>query len=91
MKILREYRVEWDKLRKEKLQTEISQLNKKLDDLAVSSGKGEQVPLFTSISAGHEISDIYLAPNADEMSGDSEGEEVPGFNVNGKYSFNYFK
>ncbi|KAL5239724.1 hypothetical protein ACI65C_007134 [Semiaphis heraclei] len=78
----REYRVEWNKLRKEKLQTEISQLNKKLDDLAVSSGEGELVPLFTSLSAGREISDIYLAPNADEMSGDSEGEEVPGFNVN---------
>ncbi|XP_015377603.1 PREDICTED: GPN-loop GTPase 1 [Diuraphis noxia] len=78
----KEYRVEWNKLRKEKLQTEISQLNKKLDDLAVSSGEGELVPLFTSLSAGREISDIYLAPNADEMSGDSEGEEVPGFNVN---------
>ncbi|XP_060877020.1 GPN-loop GTPase 1 [Metopolophium dirhodum] len=78
----KEYRVEWNKLRKEKLQTEISQLNKKLDDLAVSSGEGELVPLFTSLSAGREISDIYLAPNADEMSGDSEGEEEPGFNVN---------
>lgn len=88
MILLREYRVEWNKLRKEKLQTEISQLNKKLDDLAVSSGEGELVPLFTSLSAGREISDIYLAPNADEMSGDSEGEEVPGFNVNGWYLFN---
>lgn len=62
-------------------------MNKKLDDLAVNSGEGKLVPLFTSLSAGREISDIYLAPNADEMSGDSEGEEVPGFNVNGLYLF----
>lgn len=72
------------------MQVDISQLNKKLDDLAVSSGRGENVPLFTSLSTGREISDVYLAPNADEMSGDSEGEEEPGLNVNGKYLFNYF-
>jgi len=70
------------------LQTDISQLNKKLDDLSISSGKGELVPLLNSLSAGREISDVYLAPNADEMSGDSEGEEVPGFNINGMYLFN---
>lgn len=43
--------------------------------------------MFSSLSAGREISDVYLAPMADEMSEDSEGEEVPGFNVNGKYIY----
>lgn len=72
-------------MRKEKLQSELSQLNNKLNNLAVSSGEGENVNLITSLSAGREISDIYLAPMADEMSDDSEGEEVPTFNDNGKY------
>lgn len=68
---------------------EISQLNSKLNDLAVSSGAGEDVNvgLISSLSAGREISDIYLAPMADEMSEDSEGEEVSAFNVNGQYIF----
>lgn len=72
---------------KEKLNEEMSQLNNKLNNLAVSSGKGDDVPLISSLSAGREISDIYLAPTSDEISDDSEGEEVPGFNVNGKYYF----
>lgn len=67
------------------MQAEISELNNKLNSLEVSSGQGENVDLFSSLSAGREISDVYLAPMADEMSEDSEGEEVPGFNVNGKY------
>lgn len=83
--LYREYRVEWEKVRKEKLQTEISQLHTKLNNLAVSSGEGEDVALISSLSAGREISDIYLAPMADEMTDDSEGEEVSGFNINGSY------
>ncbi|XP_025409344.1 GPN-loop GTPase 1 [Sipha flava] len=78
----KEYRVEWEKIRKDKLQAEISELNNKLNSLEVSSGQGENVDLFSSLSAGREISDVYLAPMADEMSEDSEGEEVPGFNLN---------
>lgn len=92
LKLCRDYRVEWEKVRKEKLQMEISQLNSKLNSLAVSSGEGDEA-LITSLSAGREISDIYLAPTADEMSGDSEGEEVSGFNVNGTlflFKFNKF-
>lgn len=80
----REYRVEYEKVRKDKLQAELSQLNSKLDSLAVSSGEGENVDLIMSLSAGREISDIYLAPMADELSGDSEGEEVPGIDANGQ-------
>ncbi|XP_050443136.1 GPN-loop GTPase 1 [Adelges cooleyi] len=78
----KEYRVEYEKVRKDKLQAELSQLNSKLDSLAVSSGEGENVDLIMSLSAGREISDIYLAPMADELSGDSEGEEVPGIDAN---------
>ncbi|VVC39863.1 GPN-loop GTPase,P-loop containing nucleoside triphosphate hydrolase [Cinara cedri] len=80
----REYRVEWEKVRKEKLQTEITQLNSKLNSLAVSSGEGEDINLgiISSLSAGREISDVYLAPMANEISDDSEGEEVSGFNLN---------
>lgn len=55
--------------------------------MAVSSGKGENIDLISSLSAGREIADVYLAPMADEMSDDSEGEEIPGLNVNGKYLF----
>lgn len=67
------------------MQLELSQLNNKLNNLAVSSGKGENIDLISSLSAGREIADVYLAPMTDEMSDDSEGEEIPGFNVNGKY------
>lgn len=84
----REYRVEWEKVRKDKLKQEISQLNNKLNSLAVSDGEGDNVALISSISAGREISDIYLAPMADEISdSDGDGEEVHGFNINGKYLF----
>jgi len=73
-------------MRKEKLQVNISQLNSKLNNLAVSHGEGENVSLHTDLlSVGRNISDIYLAPRADEMSDDSEGEELPALNVNGKY------
>jgi len=79
----KEYRVEWEKMRKEKLQADISQLNSKLNNLAVSCGEGEHVSLHTdSLSAGRQISDVYLAPMADEMSEDSEGEEAPALNFN---------
>lgn len=68
------------------MQVDISQLNSKLNNLAVSHGEGENVSLHTDLlSAGREISDVYLAPMADEMSDDSEGDEVPALNVNGKY------
>ncbi|XP_050521075.1 GPN-loop GTPase 1 isoform X2 [Daktulosphaira vitifoliae] len=77
----KEYRVEWEKLRKDKLQADISELNSKLDSLAVSCGRGENIDLITSLSAGREISDVYLAPMADEMSEDSEGEEVSSKDV----------
>lgn len=83
--LLREYRVEWKKVRKEKIQLELSQLNNKLSNLEVSSGEGENINLISSLSVGREISDVYLAQMADEMSDDSDGEEIPGFNVNGKY------
>lgn len=74
----------------EKLQTEINRLNSKLSSLAVSSGEGEDVNIgmISSLSAGREISDIYLAPMANEMSSDSEGEEVAGFNLDGMYLLN---
>lgn len=65
----------------------MSQLNSKLNNLAVSSGSGVDMPLISSLSAGHEIADIYLTSTTDEISDDSEGEEVPRFNVNGKYLF----
>lgn len=74
-------------MRRQKLETEITQLDSKLSSLAVSSGEGEDVNIgmISSLSAGREISDIYLAPMANEMSDDSEGEEVAGFNLNGMY------
>lgn len=72
-------------MRKEKLQLELTKLNSKLNNLAVSSGEGDNVDLLSSLSLDREISDVYLAPMADEMSDDSEGEEMPAFNVNGKY------
>lgn len=61
-------------------------MNNKLNSLAVSSGDGDNVAFVSSLSAGRDISDIYLTPMADEIT-DSDGEEVPGFNSNGKYLF----
>lgn len=72
-------------MRKEKLQVELTTLNSKLNNLAVSSGEGDNIDLLTSLSLDREISDIYIAPMADEMSDDSEGEEIPALNINGKY------
>jgi len=73
-------------MRKEKLQVDITELNSKLNNLAIKRGIGEYVCLHTdSASTNQENSDVYLAPLADEMSDDSEGEEDPALNLNGKY------
>ncbi|XP_049834516.1 GPN-loop GTPase 1 [Schistocerca gregaria] len=72
-----DYRVEWEKLKKEKQEEQRKQQEEKLETLAKDSeqGKGEPVPLITQISAGRELSEIYLKHPANESSEDEEGEE----------------
>lgn len=58
-----------------------------MNTLAVSSGEGEDFNLLGSLAPSQEISDVYLTPMSEGLSDDSEGEENPSFNVNGKYLF----
>ncbi|XP_018328663.1 GPN-loop GTPase 1 isoform X2 [Agrilus planipennis] len=63
----KDYRVEWERIRKE------AEMKKKVESEKVEQKKD---PLIMELSAGREISDVYLRHPANESSSDSEGEEV---------------
>ncbi|XP_034236623.1 GPN-loop GTPase 1 isoform X2 [Thrips palmi] len=73
----KDYRVEWEKLRTEKLKDEAAQAEEKLKNLALDSeqGLGTAVPLITSAGRGQDLADIYLKHPANESSEDEDGEE----------------
>jgi hypothetical protein len=75
----RDYRAEWDRLRKEK------QVSEKKKVPQVTEGEGKPVSLITEVPVGQELADIYLKHPANESSEDEEGEEnVPHLTEEGK-------
>jgi len=80
--------VEWEKIRAEREAAAVKESAEKLKQLALDPnlGKGEPIPLITSIPAGRDISDVYLKHPANESSEDEEGEEVPAAAVGGKWN-----
>lgn len=65
----RDYRAEWDRLRKEK------QVSDEQKVPQVTEGEGEPVSLITEVPVGQELADIYLKHPANESSEDEEGEQ----------------
>jgi len=65
----RDYRAEWDRLRKEK------QVSEEQKAPQVTEGEGKPVSLITEVPMGQELADIYLKHPANESSEDEEGEE----------------
>lgn len=70
----KDYRVEWEKLRKEKMESAAKEKDKLLENVIKEKGTGEIVSI-NKVGAGMEIADIYLKHPANESSDDSEGEE----------------
>jgi hypothetical protein len=64
----RDYRAEWDRLRKEKQVAEERKVPQ------VTEGEGKPVSLMT-VPSGQELADIYLKHPANESSEDEEGEQ----------------
>jgi len=64
----RDYRAEWDRLRKEKQVSEEQKVPQ------VTEGEGKPVSLITEVPVGQELADIYLKHPANESSEDEEGE-----------------
>ncbi|XP_063232299.1 GPN-loop GTPase 1 [Bacillus rossius redtenbacheri] len=62
----RDYRVEWERLRREKGAERAP---------GRDGGQGDAVPLIAQVPAGREIADVYLRHPANESSEDEEGEE----------------
>ncbi|XP_067015284.1 GPN-loop GTPase 1 [Anabrus simplex] len=72
----KDYRVEWERVRSDRLKEQERKREEKLRKLAAEErGEGEPVPLITEVSAGRELADIYLKHPANESSEDEEGEE----------------
>jgi hypothetical protein len=69
----RDYRAEWEQLRKEKQVVEAKQQEKKLQQ--VVEGEGKPVSLVMGVPVGQELADIHLKHPANESSEDEEGEE----------------
>ncbi|GFG28953.1 hypothetical protein Cfor_00355 [Coptotermes formosanus] len=65
----RDYRSEWDRLRKEKQVSDEQKVPQVTDD------EGKPVSLVTEVPVGQELADIYLKHPANESSEDEEGEQ----------------
>jgi hypothetical protein len=73
----RDYRAEWERLRKEKKVDEVAQ--------PVLEGEGKAVSMVTEVPMGQELADIYLKHPANESSEDEEGEKnVPHLTEEGR-------
>lgn len=70
------YKQEWEKQKTLCEEEKKKKEEERLMELKNTPGIGEKVELITSVSAGREISDIYLKHPGDDSSSDSEGEEV---------------
>lgn len=78
----RDYRVEWERLRKEKQADEMVQ--------PVLEEEGKPVSLVTAVPIGQELADVYLKHPANESSDDEEGEEnVPHLTEKGRSLHGY--
>jgi hypothetical protein len=79
----RDYRAEWERIKKEKQVEEMRQKEQKMQQ--VIEGEGKPVSLVTEVPMGQELADIYLKHPANEGSEDEEGEEnVPHLTEGGR-------
>ncbi|KAJ9581278.1 hypothetical protein L9F63_023550 [Diploptera punctata] len=69
----KDYRMEWEKMKKEKEASEVRQQAEKLKQTV--EGEGKPVSLLTEVPESQQHSDIYLKHPANESSEDEEGEE----------------
>lgn len=73
-----DYKMEYEKLRKEKLAEEKKSAEDRLTQIKEAKAIGTEVPMasfITEISSGRDLSDIYLKHPANESSEDEDGQE----------------
>lgn len=74
----RDYKKEYERLRKEKLAEEQKNTEERLTQIKEAKTIGTEVPMasfITEISSGRDLSDIYLKHPANESSEDEDGHE----------------
>lgn len=91
-----DYKVEYNKLREQKLAEQQKAAKQRLDDIAEISTIGAEVPMasfITEISSGRELSEIYLKHPANESSDEEDDDGTPVANndvENEEHEFNHF-
>lgn len=70
-----DYRVEYDKLRKDKELSEKLKAEETLTKISEEDGLGRAVPFVTELSQGRNFAEIYLKHPGNESSDDEEGVE----------------
>lgn len=73
-----DYKVEYEKLRKEKLAEERKTTEERLTQIKEAKALGTEVPMdsfITEMSSGRDLTDIYLKHPANESSEDEDGNE----------------
>lgn len=95
-RIRSDYKVEYNKLRAQKLAEGQKSAAERLQDIAETTTIGAEVPMasfVTEISSGRELSEMYLKHAADESSDEEEDDGVPVMNGDAEKEedeFNHF-
>lgn len=90
-----DYKAEYDKLRKEKIDEQKKAAEQRLNEIKDQSTVGTEIPMasfITEISSGRDLTDIYLKHPANESSEDEDGSEnvANGDNELEEENFNKF-
>lgn len=91
-----DYKAEYDKLRKEKIDEQKKAAEQRLNKIKDQSTVGTEIPMasfITEVSSGRDLTDIYLKHPANESSEDEDGTEnvvVNGDNEREEENFNKF-
>lgn len=73
-----DYKMEYDKLRKEKLESEQKSAEERLKEIKEKTTVGTEIPMasfITEVSSGRDLTDVYLKHPANESSEDEDGTE----------------
>lgn len=76
--ICSDYKAEYNKLRKEKLETERKSAEERLKEIKDRKTVGTEIPMasfITEVSSGRDLTDVYLKHPANESSEDEDGNE----------------
>lgn len=74
-----DYKVEYEKLRQEKISDDLKSVEQRLDEIKKKTTAGIEIPMasfITEVSSGRDLTDIYLKHPGNESSDDEDGTEA---------------